>query len=63
MNTENKIKYHELSDEEIESVSGGAGGVQYMEIACPECGEVNYVNVMKDSYTCKYCKKVHKISG
>lgn len=54
---------HELSDEMLDKVTGGAGTVQIMNIACPHCGHINTVDVMKSSFTCKECAKVVKIDG
>lgn len=51
----------ELGDDELEMVAAGSftdtSRVQYMKFACPNCGEIQNVDVMKDSFKCKKCGK------
>jgi len=56
------LKNNQIDENEVENVTGGAG-IQIMNIACPDCGTINMVNIMLDCFTCKKCGKKHIIAG
>ena len=52
----------ELSDDELENVSGGRGGMQLMKIQC-SCGAINSVDVSRSEFVCYHCGKKHELKG
>jgi hypothetical protein len=58
----------QLKESDLETISGGqtysgGKGVQIMLIACCNCGERFYANVMMPKANCPYCKHPNEFKG
>ena len=52
-----------LSDNDLESVTGGARKIKFMKVACIHCGKNIQINVDASEAKCPFCKKINSFAG
>lgn len=56
-------KTAELSDDELQDISGGKGLIQYKDFCCNKCGSIFKADLSKSSVVCPICGKRHQLMG